>query len=196
MIRYCPDARGGWFEIIVLVNPIDLAGSIRYLRFVVRRRKHRVKSAYFIGIAILSLLLIGFGCGSDDEDDEQECPKFDSYQIYPDVGTSDSQYELLVVLKNSSVNRDIERIEAALYHSDGSNAQKVWDLVQSSSDPYRYLSNTFEGSEVCEEGYCYLYFQVIAHHDSGCIRGFDSDVFVVEATEPAPGDDDDDDDAS
>ena len=147
---------------------------------------------FFVVIALACLAAGPLACGNAPEEDEENCAKFSSYQIYPEFGTGQTEYELLVVLKEKKVNRSIDKIEAALFHSDGSNAQKVWGLVQSSADPYRYISNSFFGNEICEDATCFYYFQVIAYHDDGCIKGFDTEVFVVDMTDSEPQDDDDD----
>ena len=148
--------------------------------------KHLVPLLIVLG----ALTFVSFGCGDGEQDDEEKCPRYSDYQLYPEVGDGETEFELLIQLKKKSVNQTVNRIEAELYHSDGSSAQQTLDLVQSNADPFRFL-RAFNGAEVCEEGTCNLYFHVVASHLSGCEKAFDTDIFVVQM--PAPADDDDDD---
>lgn len=147
-------------------------------------------------IAMLTALLFGLlicGCSPDDDEEEEDCPKFENYQIYPEVGDVNSDYEFLIQLKHDSVNHKVLRIEAKVYNSDGSYAGNTFQLVQSSADPYRFLK-AFKGSDFCELPPCMLYFQTTALHSSGCEESFDSTVFVVESNSTGDDDDDDNDD--
>ncbi len=143
-------------------------------------------------LAIVAALAAA-GCGSESKTPE-ECPSFQDWQIYPPNGGPDTQFELFVLLKDKSANTRVEGIRADLFTSDGRGTGVAYDLVQSDSDGKRYL-RSFAGSEVCEEGVCNVYFQVVATHEKGCIKGFDTDMFQV-AYPGAGSDDDTDDDAS
>lgn len=145
-------------------------------------------------LIILFLFAVGiFGCNNDDEEDDEDCPKFMSYQIYPDEGDGDTQYELLVQMKRKKVNAKVTAIQAKAANSDGSLTPYTLDLVQSTADPTRFV-RAFNGNEVCEEGICMLFFQVKAYHASGCEKTIETDVFVVRMPEATDDDDDDDND--
>ncbi|MCB9476311.1 MAG: hypothetical protein H6684_11105 [Deltaproteobacteria bacterium] len=136
-------------------------------------------------------------CGSGDDDDDEKCPRFSDQQLYPASGGPDTQFELLVILKDTSENNGIDRIIAQLKNSEGSNTGKTFTLVRSDADPRRYLRSE-SGEDLCDEGVCNLYFRVIAEHDSGCKKAFETDVIQVVNPEGATDDDDDatDDDTS
>lgn len=146
------------------------------------------KIGILLFVLLSALALFFFACGDEGDEEEDDCPRFSDYQIYPEFGTATTEYELLVVLKKKSVNHKVNRIEAKLFNSDGSSAQKTLDMVQSNEDPYRFVRG-FSGSDVCEEGTCHLYFHVIAYHTSGCEKAFDTQMLVVEV--PTTIDDDD-----
>ncbi|MCZ7583408.1 MAG: hypothetical protein M5R36_08795 [Deltaproteobacteria bacterium] len=136
-------------------------------------------------------------CGKSD-DNPEECPKFQDTQIYPASGTSDTEFEILLILTGDSENQDIDRITAEARTSEGRPNGVKFDLVRSEADARRFIRR-FRGDEVCDDCLCNLYFQVVAFHDSGCIKGFDTDVIHVEqfacADDDAADDDAVDDDA-
>jgi len=148
-----------------------------------------------IPVLVFILFLTLFGCGSEDKEEEEDCPRFYDYQIYPEVGRQDTEFEILVILKQKSENRQIAKIKANIYHSDGRSAQISLDMVQSNADPYRFV-RSFMGNEVCEEGTCKYFFKVVATHATGCVKTFNSSVFVVETSTIADDDDSTDDDDS
>lgn len=139
----------------------------------------------------LAGLLVAAGCGKE-QTNEETCPSFSDYQLYPPLGTGDSVYELLVMLRDRSANQDVEKVYADLYSSNDQYAGRTFDLVRLEADHLRYLL-TFQGSEVCESGTCSLFFKVFAKHPEGCIKSFQTDIFQVVI---GPETDDDNDAAS
>lgn len=142
---------------------------------------------------IAALVLFVGSCGGKDED-EEDCPSFSDFQIYPMTGGPDTPFELLVVLRNDSENADVERIRADLLTSDGTALGQAFDLVRSDADAKRYL-RAFLGEEVCDEDICNVFFRVIAEHQSGCLKGFDTPVIHIESPGAADDDTADDDTA-
>ena len=141
-------------------------------------------------MSILSLCLIGmFGCPPSEEEDGEDCPVFSKYQIYPEEGDGDTQYELLIILARKEVNAKVTAIQAKVANSDGSLTPFTLDMVQSNAEPARFV-RAFNGNEVCEEGTCMLFFKAKAFHASGCKKSIKTDVFVVRMPE-SPDDDDD-----
>ena len=127
-------------------------------------------------------------CGEETDDDGESCPSFNDRQLLPDVGEPDTEFVLWVELKSKNVNRQIESLIANAFFADGRSANKTFDLVRVEDKPYKYL-RTFKGDEVCDSGVCTLFFQVVARHEDGCARSFDTPLFQVVC--PDQGDDDD-----
>lgn len=150
--------------------------------------------AIFILVLVLGLGLMFIACGEENGDEEEDCPSFADYQVYPEVGESDSVFEIYVRLKPKSANQKVVRIYAQLYFSTSQFAGQTFDLVRSETDHLRYL-RTFRGNEVCENGTCSLYFKVIAEHSGGCKKAFETDMFQViidGGDDDTAGDSDDD----
>ncbi len=140
-------------------------------------------------IFILALAVLFVACGEKKED-EEDCPAFLSFQLYPETGGPDTHFELIVILKGKSVNQDIELIRADLYMSSGEATGKAYDLVRSDIDAFRYLRQ-FNGIDICksDEPYCNLFFRIIATHEDGCIKGFDTDMIQIDNELETPDDD-------
>jgi hypothetical protein len=149
------------------------------------------KGRFFVRKIALVLLLVSVcvvvSCATKHKS-EEDCPIFDDYQVYPADGGPDTTYEIFVLLKDDSENEGVEGIMAYLLTSDGTQTGKSFDLVRSDADTKRYL-RAFLGSDLCDESVCNLFFQVIATHESGCIKGFDTDMFQVAYPNSASDDD-------
>jgi len=141
-------------------------------------------------IPILVLLLgLQIGCGDKDEDDDEQCPAFNDYQLLPEIGDLNSEFVLWVEMRVREANRELVGVTADLYEASGRAAGKAFDLVRVEDNQYRYL-RTFTGDEVCTSGTCTLYFQVIAEHEDGCKKAFDTPLFQVVIDDGQTDDDD------
>ena len=151
-----------------------------------------MKRIFTLSLLFMTAALLAY-CGGTKED-EEDCPAFSSSQLYPEYGGPDTHFELIVVLKEKSVNTDIELIRADLYMSSGEATGKAYDLVRSDVDAFRYLRQ-FNGKDICDsdEPYCNLFFRVIAEHEDGCIKGFDTDMIQIDNGLSEADDDADDD---
>ncbi|MHA1568968.1 MAG: hypothetical protein ACTSXZ_05825 [Alphaproteobacteria bacterium] len=144
-------------------------------------------SLHLLLLLLLPVLVLPLvTCGEESDDDDEDCPSFDDYQVYPEIGGPNNVFELFVRLKDKSANQHVERVYGQLYYSNGEHAGVTFDLVRTETDHLRYL-RTFRGYEVCENGTCSLYFKVIAEHEKGCKKAFETDMFQVVIDE---GDDD------
>lgn len=138
-------------------------------------------------LALTALVGLALACGDTDDDEDEDCPSFAEYpQVYPEAGDADSHHELYVRFKSKKVNRQLERVYAQLYYTNGQYAGVTFDMVRTEDDDYRYL-RSFTGSEVCEEDFCFLRFRVFAEHADGCTKSLESNIFQVIIEE---GDDD------
>lgn len=144
------------------------------------------KWVFFLTL-VLALAAMFWACGQEGDDDDEDCPSFADYQVYPEIGNGDSVFELYVRLKSKSANKKVERVYAKLYASNGQPTGDVFDLVRTEADHLRYL-RTFYGNETCESGTCSLFFKVYAEHVDGCVKTFETDMFQVIIEEDADDD--------
>ncbi|MDP8224135.1 MAG: hypothetical protein P9L99_12305 [Candidatus Lernaella stagnicola] len=129
-------------------------------------------------VFLLILAVCGLGCGEEPDDDGESCPSFKDQQLLPDSGGPSSDFVLWVELKEKKANRQLSSVVANAFFADGRSAGKTFDLVRVEEEPYKYL-RTFTGEEVCEANTCTLFFQVIAVHEDGCRKSFDTPLFQV-----------------
>jgi hypothetical protein len=164
----------------------------------IRFRRFDLKRAAFVILAVILVLMCGTCSGKKDQ--PKECAQFEDYQIYPLDGTAGTLFELFVLLKDDSENDGVLGIVGDLLTSDGAETGKMFDLVQSDADQNRWL-RSFTGDKLCDEGTCNLFFNVIATHKSGCVKGFSTAMFQVvigadDTADDTSGDDGADDDSA
>ncbi len=147
-----------------------------------------------LAIVVSVVLMVFLAACGETKDDEEDCPAFSTYQLYPETGGPDTNFELIVILKEKSVNMDIELIHADLYMSSGEATGKAYDLVRSDLDAFRYLRQ-FNGEDICksDEPYCNLFFRIVATHEDGCIKGFDTNLIQIDNGHDVADDDANDD---
>ena len=133
----------------------------------------------FVGLLLLLLTAGGLlaSCEAEKKDEEQ-CPSFADQQLLPETGSTDTEFVLWVKLRNREANHNLSGIVAQLFSVDGRSANKTLDLVRVEDNPLKYI-RTFKGMDVCASGVCTLYFRVVAEHEKGCQRSFDTPLFQV-----------------
>jgi hypothetical protein len=133
----------------------------------------------FFGVLFLLAGITGalFACG-EEKKDEEKCPSFADQQMLPETGIAETEFVLWVKLRDRDANHNLAGMVAQLFNVDGRSANKTLDLVRVEDDPLKYI-RTFKGSDVCASDTCTLYFHVIAEHQDGCERSFDTPLFQV-----------------
>ena len=141
-----------------------------------------------VGLAVIALVS---ACGEATDDDES-CPSFSDRQLLPEIGGGDTEYVLWVKLKSNKANRQLESIVCNAFYADGRSTGITLDMVRVEDEPYKYI-RTFQGNEMCDSGACTLFFQVVATHEDGCRKQFDTPLFQV-VIDAVTDDDDNNDD--
>ena len=137
-----------------------------------------LKRAVIVFLAALLILIAAFASCGVQPKKPRDCAQFADYQLYPAQGTASTLFELFVLLKDTSENDGVLGITGDLLTSDGAETGKMFDLVESDAAKYRWL-RSFTGDKLCDEGTCNLFFNVVATHKSGCIKGFSTNLFQV-----------------
>lgn len=139
----------------------------------------------WLTLAILSLMggVASWLCGCvvGEGSHEPDCPSFYDYQIDPKDGDQNTEFVIVVILRDEEKNRYIRRMRAQFRTLDGEYTGQSMDLIPSHLDWRRYF-RTFNASDYCESGICRYYLKINALQNSGCTSTFNTDSFSIEIT--------------